>query len=265
MRTLRVFVSILAVISVVATVFLWARSIEMNEKPVITCSVDGDLQVKCSVTDKELLKYVTATDGRDGDITSKVVIERKKFFVSKGITTINYAVCDSDNNVTKLSKNLHFTDYHAPRFTLKNDLISYINNPIDFANSIGAYDAYDGDISDRVKIISSTYSSTVSGKYDIDCKVTNSFGDTSEIVFKAIVLDGNPDASRIRLKDYIIYTTVGEQPDFAANISDFNGNAEKQLEINTDDYNPDKAGVYSVYYEVSGRIETRVLVVVEEL
>lgn len=264
MRGLRILVCILTVISIIATTLLWFRSIKMNERPVIRCSVSGDIEVKSDVTDKELLKFVTATDSHDGDITNKIVVERKSYFITKGVTSINYAVCDSDNNVAKIEKHIKFTDYHSPRFTFKNDFITYYRTTNDLTNIVGAEDVYDGDISDRVKIISSNYNNAFAGEYDVNCKVTNSFGDTSEINFMAIVVDDDPDVKKVKLKNYIIYTTKGETPDFNANILSLNGSDENSLRINTDKFDVNTPGTYSVLYEVSGLVRGRVIVVVEE-
>lgn len=264
MRKLRVWVCILTVVSIVASVLLWFRSIKMNERPVIACSVEGDIEVKSDATDAQILKFVTATDSRDGDITDKIIVERKNYFISKGITTVNFAVCDSDNNVAKISKNVRFTDYHSPRFNLKSDFLVYARSTIDFSNIVGAYDVYDGDISNRVKIISNTYNNAYAGEYEVNCKVTNSFGDTSDITFKAIVVDDDINVKRIKLKDYIFYTAPGEIPDFANNISSLNGSSAENLTIDTSEFKPDTPGVYSVYYLISNMIRSRALVVVQE-
>lgn len=264
MQKLRVWVCILTVVSIVASVLLWFRSIKMNERPVITCSVEGDIEVLSSATDAELLKFVTASDSRDGDISDKIIVERKNYFVSKGITSINYAVCDSDNNVAKISKNVKFTDYRSPKFTMNSDFLVYARTAIDFSNIVGAYDVYDGDISERVKIISSTYNNAYAGEYDVNCKVTNSFGDTSDISFKAIVVDDDPNVKKVKLDKYIMYTAVGETPDFAANIKSLNGSAEANLTIDTSEFKPDVPGVYSVYYKIFDQIRGRVILVVEE-
>ena len=264
MQRLRVLVCVLTVISVVSSAILWFRSIKNNEKPVIICSVEGDIEAKSNVTDSELLKYVTATDSHDGDLTDKIIVERKNYFITKGVTSINYAVCDSNNNVTKIEKHLKFTDYVSPRFILKNDFIVYVNSTSDFTNAIGATDVYDGDISENIKIISNSFTSAYAGEYDVNCKVTNSFGDKSEITFKAIVVDDDPEINKIKLNDYIIYTKVGEQPDFNGNIASLNGNSYDSLKINTSEYLPDEPGVYSVFYEISGLKRGRVLVVVND-
>ena len=264
MRKLRIWICILTIVSIVASVTLWFRSVKMNEKPVISCSIDGDIEVLSQVTDEELLKFVTATDSRDGDITSRIIVERKNYFISKGLTSINYAVCDSDNNVSKIQKNVRFTDYHSPEFTMKSDFLVYARTVMDFSNIVGAVDVYDGDISDRVKIISSTYNGAYAGQYDVNCKVTNSFGDTSEISFKAIVVDDDPEIKKIHLNNYIIYTELGEQPDFAANIASLNGSQEGRLSINTEEFDANTPGVYSIYYEISNQIRARVVVVVKE-
>ena len=236
----------------------------MNERPIISCSVTGDIEVKSNATDAELLKYVTARDSRDGDITNKIIVERKNYFITKGVTSINYAVCDSDNNVAKIEKHVKFTDYHSPRFTMRSDFLVYARTNIDFSNLVGAYDIYDGDISENVKIISSTYNNATAGLYDVNCKVTNSFGDTSEISFKAIVVDDDPDVKKVRLNEYIIYKNVGEDCDFRENILSLNGSAENRLTIDSSEYDPDVPGVYSVYYKISDQIRARVVVVVQE-
>ncbi|MBO4693312.1 MAG: hypothetical protein J5659_02815 [Clostridia bacterium] len=264
MRRLRVLVCILTVISIITATLLWFRSIKMNEKPTIRCSVEGDIEVKSNASDSELLKFVSATDSHDGDITEKIVVERKNYFITKGVTSINYAVCDSDNNVAKIEKHVKFTDYRSPVFTLKNDFITYVRTNTDLNGIVGAKDVYDGDISDRVKVISSNHSNTYAGEYDVNCKVTNSFGDTSEITFKAIVVDDNPDVKKVKLNSYIIYTKTGEEPDFSANILSHNGNNPNNIRINTSEFDPDTPGVYSVYYEIGELTRGRVIVVVEE-
>lgn len=264
MRRLRVLVCILTVVSIVAAVLLWFRSIKMNERPIIKCSVEGDIEVLSNATDEDFLKFVTATDSHDGDITDKIVVERKNYFITKGVTSINYAVCDSNNNVAKLEKHVRFTDYRSPKFTMKNDFITYVKVTSNFSSIVGATDVYDGDISDRVKIISSNYSNNYAGDYDVNCKVTNSFGDISEISFKAIVVDDDREIKKVKLNDYIIYTKIGEQPDFAANISSINENRQENVTIDTSEFNPNEPGTYSVYYKASGLIRGRVVVVVEE-
>lgn len=264
MRVLRVWVCILTILSVIASLLLWFRSIKMNERPVIYCSIEGDIEVPSSASDAELLKFATAEDSKDGDISDRIIVERKNYFVSKGITSINYAVCDSDNNVVKIAKNVRFTDYCSPKFTVNSDFIVYAGTNIDFSNIVGAVDVYDGDISDRVKVISSTYNNAFAGEYPVNCKVTNSFGDTSDISFNAIVVDDDPNIKRIRLNNYIFYTNIGETIDFEANIKSLNGGSKANLSIDSSEFKPEKPGVYSVYYKIGDLIRSRALVVVQE-
>ena len=265
MRKLRILICILTVVSIVASALLWFRSVKMNVRPVINCNIEGDIEVPSSVTDRELLKYVTASDSKDGDISKNIIVERKNYFISKGLTSINYAVCDSDNNVSKIEKHVRFTDYRSPRFSLKSDFIAYVRTTVDFSNFVEAQDVYDGDITERVKIISNTYSVAYTGEYDVNCKVTNSFGDTSEISFKAIVVDDDPDVKKVKLNNYIIYTTAGDEVDFLANISDsYHLDKNRTLSIDDSELKINTPGVYSVYYLVDDLIRGRVVVVVEE-
>ena len=135
---------------------------------------------------------------------------------------------------------------------------------VDFSSVVGATDVYDGDISDRVKIISNTFNNSYAGEYAVNCKVTNSFGDTSEISFNAIVVDDDPDIKRVKLNRYITYTKVGEEVDFEAHILSLNGSPQARLTIDSSEFDPNKPGVYSVYYKISDLIRARLLVVVEE-
>ena len=115
-----------------------------------------------------------------------------------------------------------------------------------------------------MKIISNTYNNAYAGEYDVNCKVTNSFGDTSEISFKAIVVDENPNSGKISLNNYIIYTDIGESPDFAANIASPSGDSYGHININTTEFDENTPGVYSVYYETANQVRARVIVVVQE-
>lgn len=272
MRFLRMSVSIIAIITVSLMLLLGAVNMKKKVAPVIICKEEGTINVPTNVTDEELIKYVTANDAEDGDLSDRIIVERQMYFLEKGLTTVVFSVCDSDNNTTKLSKNVKFTDYHSPRIKLLNDLIIPVKNSIDFKNTVSVIDKYDGDMSNRVKIISTTYNNLSPGEYDINFKVTNSFSDTCDVTIKAIVTDEDYSTADIKLSKYMIYVDKGTEIDFKKyinGVNDYNrrGFSTSSVVIDSKEYNSEKSGVYNVYYSIKSGNDTvakTVLVVVVE-
>lgn len=96
MRFLRIAVSALfAVTLIVFSYFFISNKLNRDDTiPVIT--VEGDmLDVSIKATNEDLLKGVTAHDDKDGDITSKVIVESISKFTEKGVCKVTYAVCDA--------------------------------------------------------------------------------------------------------------------------------------------------------------------------
>lgn len=275
MRTLRICVMFLALISVVATIGVKFFNRDKDGAPMLTCSVEEDvIEVTCDVTDEELAKYVTATDSKDGDISDRVAVTRNMYFITKGVSGVTFSVCDSDNNVTKLYKSIKYTDYEAPRLYLKSDLIIHQGNPISLPRFFRVEDVFAGDISNRLKVMSADYDYLTEGTYTINCKVSNNYGDTRNMDFDVIVTEEDYSDAKIHLNEYLVYVKKGEIPDFAGNIKNVINNNDKydfttaDVKIEADGYDPSNVGLYSVFYNINsgGRTvtRTRLIVIVEE-
>lgn len=272
MHFLRICVSVLAAVSVIImAIFTIADSGKKNQ-PVIKCDSREILEVPTNISDKDLLEYVTAFDEEDGDLSEHIIVERQNYFLEKGLTTVNFAVCDSDNNTVKLKKKIKFNDYVSPQVKLLDDLLISTSESIDFKNTASVIDKCDGDISDKIKIISPNFNNLKSGEYDINFKVTNSFSDTCDITVKAIVTDEDYSAASIKLSDYLIYTEIGETVDFESYIKNVVSAEGKsytvsQVEIDASEFNPESAGTYNVFFTIkSGNTtvtKTRMIVVVD--
>lgn len=272
MHFLRVFVSVLAAISVIVMAIFTIADNSRKNPPVIKCDSGEIIEVPTKTSDKELLKYVTAFDEEDGDLTKNIIVERQNYFLEKGLTTVNFAVCDSDNNTVKLKKKIRFSDYTSPQIELLDDLIIQTQETVSFKSLTTVVDKYDGNISGKTKIISPNYNNLKAGEYDINFKVTNSFSDTCDITVKAIVTDEDYSAASIKLSKYSLYTEIGETVNFRDYISGVVGaNGQNysvsQVEIDDSDFNPEKAGIYNVFFSVkSGNstiTKTRMIVVVD--
>ena len=272
MHFLRICVSVLAALSVIIVAIFTITDLSRKNQPVIKCDSGEILEVPTKISDKELLEYVTAFDEEDGDLTENIIVERQNYFLEKGLTTVNFAVCDSDNNTVKLKKKIKFSDYNSPQIKLLDDLLISTSETIDFKNVASAVDKYDGDISGKIKIISPNYNNLKPGEYDINFKVTNSFSDTCDITVKAIVTDEDYSAASIKLSDYLIYTKIGETVNFRDYIKGVVGANDQnysvsQIVIDDSEFDPEKAGTYNVFFSIkSGSntvTKTRMTVVVD--
>ncbi len=261
MHILRISVSVLAAISVSLMVLLGVLDASKKEPPVLTCTEENTISVPTNASDKELLKFVSASDDKDGDISDRIVVERQMYFLEKGLTSVVFSVCDSDNNTAKLQRNIRFTDYASPQIRLHNDLIVPLKSTVTIKGLVTVNDKYDGDISNKIKIISPNYNNLVAGEYDINFKATNSFSDTCDVTIKAIVTDEDYSDADIKLSEYLIYTKKGEKVDFESyitNVVDHARGGYNKSQINVDDseFNAEKEGVYNIFYSIKSGSRT---------
>ena len=257
MRVLRIFVIMLAMIVAISGVSLYLISRGDDDVPVIVCSEEDMIVVSTNCTDGELLTYVTATDEQDGDLSNKIIVTRKMFFIAPKTTLVTFSVSDSDNNVTSIEKKVYFEDYVSPRLILTNDFIFPSGNHYNLNPYVTATDVFDGDIGSKIKIIATGYS-TSEGTFKATIKVSNSMADSTEITIDAIVTDDNYGLYRVRLNDYIHYTTVGSEPfDYVANLkSVINKDTNKtfysvdDVVVDSSEVDMSKPGCYNVYYRI---------------
>lgn len=252
MRILRISVLVIACAVMATTVFFYIGELGKGTAPVIYCDAE-EIRVSSTATDEELLAYVSADDPEDGDLSNAIIVERGSYFLSHGVTKLNYAVSDSDNNVTVLSKKLIYTDYESPKIRLRSDLVFPRGAQSALADYITAADTIDGDITSRLKMISAELSS-LPGSYKVNLKVSNRMGDYRDITVDVIVTEVNYQSIPILLKEYIIYEKVGSTPDFASYIDglspELTGYSVGDIRIEAEEFDPDKAGVYNVYYKI---------------
>lgn len=187
--------------------------------PEIT--VDSEV-LEISVKDKksDLLKGVTATDGKDGDITDKVCVEYVSKFIEPGVCTVTYAVTDSDKHVAKKTRTLRYTDYTTPEFYMKRALVYGVGEALDLRSAVGARDCIDGDISDKVTILATDYVENTAGVFTASLSVTNSMGDSIYLDVTVHVEGNETMAPEIQLKKTLIYIKKGETPVFEDYLGD---------------------------------------------
>ncbi len=242
-----------------------------NTYPYIEIA-DGVLEVSVKVTEEELLKGVTAFDKKDGDISSKVIVESISRFIDDSKCIVTYAVADSDNHVAKNTRTISYTDYSPPEFKILSPLVFSPGDEINILSSIGATDVIDGSINDKVVVTATDFNDNAAGVYSVSLQVMNSKGDASYLTLPIYVDNISLLAPKIELSEYLIYLKKGQTADFNSYVSDItfqNGDVSNaHLEISSD-CNFNVPGIYSVHYyatraEAAGHTGHTVLTVIVE-
>lgn len=189
---------------------LFNRLRSSNRAPVIYCESDT-IYVSVDATDEDLLVGVTALDEEDGDLTSSVVVGNISSFSGKGKCEITYAVFDSGNKVATAKRQLYYTDYHPPRFVLKDDFVFYAGESANLLKNVSAFDCIDGEISNRISMawIENDDDSKIA-----EFQVINSRGDISMLTAQVTTVErSSQNAPSIALSDYLVYLEAGAMLD----------------------------------------------------
>ena len=263
MRFLRIITPILAALVFVVAVYLEIDNYERRVGPVIEMRDASIETIEASIdtTDEELAALVKAFDDKDGDISANIVVEHKNYFFEKGLSIITFSVCDSDNNVSKISKNIRYVDYTSPKIEVYSDLIYMVSSNERISSYFKVNDVFDGDISSRLKIVSTDFNKNIPGEYSVNCKVTNSFGDTQEMAFPIVIEPQTKVSTKIYLKQYFVYLKTGETHDFAQYIDSVESESDygydvHNIKINTESFDNSKPGVYPIDFTITANGKT---------
>ena len=259
-----------------------ARQLGMDKQgPGITVSTDP-LERSVRAPREAYLQGVTAIDDLDGDVTDLIVVESVYGMTPDRLATVTYAAFDRSGNVTKAQRQIRFGDYHSPRFCLNQALVFPSTSGVDVMDFIGAEDLFDGDMVRRVRATLISNSGTLSdpGIHDVKLQVTNSLGDTSELILPVEVYPPEKFNATLTLTDYLIYLPKGASfwadsyPDtvsFAGRTYDLSDNPAGVTVSVSGSVNTQIPGLYAVTYTVTcdgygstGTGCSRLFVVVEE-
>lgn len=267
MKKRRILIQCIILVSVIL-VFMayWAyrQAREDSVGPEIT--VTGEL-LELSVEDPDsvLLQGVTAYDKKDGDVTSSVLVESVYGITDENTVTVTYAAFDRSGNVTKTQRQVRYTDYESPRFTLSRSL-TFGGSGHDVLDYVGAEDMIDGDIQRRVHatIVSDNGYMDSVGTHEVQFQVTNSLGDTAKIVLPVEVYSADKYTAELELKQYLLYISKGESFHARTFLKSFtyanetftlqNTVPEELTLKTTGQVNTQEPGVYPVCYTVSKTI-----------
>lgn len=184
------------------------RLTEDHTKPRILW--DGQrLEVSVSATDAELCQGLQAVDEEDGDLTDRICVRQVSNLTGANSAVVSYVVFDKASNFCTFSREVFYTDYEKPRFHLSQPLIYHINETVGLNDRLTATDVLDGDLSGRIRVVSTSITNTIEGEYPLDVQVTNSKGDTATLSLTVAVRNYTSRHPIITLSDYLVYVQQG--------------------------------------------------------
>lgn len=224
-----------------------------NTYPTITVSEDV-MEVSIKDKNEKFLEGVTAFDGKDGDISDKVLVESVSKFIEPGVCTVTYAVSDADNHVAKATRTIRYTDYTPPEFYMKRALVYGVGEDVNIRAAVGARDCIDGDISDKVTVVATDYITNTAGVFTVSLQVANSMGDMIYLDVTVHVEGNETMAPEIALEKSLIYIKKGEKPDFESFVKEvtIDGVVMKDyaMMISTN-FDSEVPGTYNVHYYIT--------------
>lgn len=267
-RTFRTIITafFLCVFAVFAVYRVRMFLISDTKAPVITAESDT-IEASVSVTDEELLAGMIAEDNLDGNVTDSLVVASKSKFIKKGTLRVNYAAFDKNNNVGVYTRELTYTDYESPKFSISQPLrLMAGESRQNILEYITAEDCLSGDITSQIMYTlgDKRMISDKASVQTLNLQVTNSAGDTALLELELNYDDYNTYYTQApHLSDYLMYIKVGENPDYAGRLdgvwaggvthpfNETSFSASADVQIDASQVNVNKAGVYPVYYRLS--------------
>ena len=216
MRRLQRLSVVLFIISLVLLGFhiFKVRVIDDRTGPVFHMD-NRTVEVSVKEGQEALLKGLTATDAKDGDVSGSVIVESIDPFTGTGSRIVNYAAFDSDNHVTHAKREMVYTDYEPSRFHLSRPL-TFAMNTVNILNGISVEDSIDGDLTRNVRMMSDSEIDTAHvGEYSARLKVTNSAGGVSYLPVTVEIYDASVfhRLPLLYLKEYAVYVERGSDFD----------------------------------------------------
>ena len=147
------------------------------------------------------------------------------------MTTATYVVADADHHVATRTRPVRLVDYQPPRFTLSQPLTYPVGASIAVRDRLTAWDAVDGDLSDRIKLTTSGLAVYSEGTYPLTCEVTNSLGDTATVTLELTIRNERSGAPQIVLSTYLVYLPAGAAFDPMAYVDRVEGGRMQSVQV----------------------------------
>ena len=190
-----------------------AGSNQDNVAPVITLTGKDTIYVTTYSEYSE--PGYTATDNKDGTITSSVKVDKGSFVdgADPGLYTIKHTVSDAAGNSTSKYRyvclNCGSLDITAPVLIISGSDTIYSISLRGSTRRVNATDAVDGDLTDSIKR-TGTFDSTILGEYTLTYTVKDKSYNVATMHVTVTVIDANKDTTKP------VITITGKNPDTVA-------------------------------------------------
>lgn len=210
MRYLRIAAMIVLVISVAFA--LWANNKYYSglntDFPELT-NTEELLEISVEDPPEALFQGLSAQDKTDGDLTDQILVASISHFLEPGTVNVKFVVFDSHNNSATLSRRVHYTDYKAPVFSLEKAPVYTVGSSFDLLDHVKVTDCIDGDISEKIRVISNKVNNFTAGNYPVVLEVSNSCGDTAQITLW-VTFQNKESTAQVKLHQHIVYVEQGK-------------------------------------------------------
>jgi len=269
MKKNRNYVFFIIMILIFYGIFLFGETRFQNkgENPVITVP-NSPLIVSVSANEKKLLSDVSALDNEDGNLTSDIFIESISSFDENQFRTITYAVLDSDDNITRTTRKIQYSDYRQPEITITQALcIYYLESTDSLKDYVKATSCVDGDISSQISIDKADYKGE---DFDVTYSVRDSCGIKATLTTHVTILSSINNIN-INLSQYMLKVEKGQEilpKQYIESIEIMKTIDEsliRQVKV-SDNYDSSKEGIYEFIYRIeeNGEIGVTKLVIIVE-
>ena len=266
MRTLKtiLIICLVLVTAAFAAGQVYSRVVTDTVPPVITLDSDS---ITVSVEDGRdaLLRGVTASDAKDGDLTGQIIVSGVSKLISNNTAKVSYMVFDKAGNMASATRYVVYSDYHRPRFMLITPLVYSLGETVSITGRLQAQDAVDGDITSSIRVLSSDIISSTEGVYNLTLQVINSLGDTAQVTLPVTIRAEADGDSAVKLRRYLVYVGLGDNFEPRNYIESVSAGSVSDARIDSN-VDTQSAGCYLVTYTVTsgGRSSSALMTVVVE-
>ena len=265
MRTLKtiLIICLVLVTAAFAAGQVYSRVVADTVPPVIT--LDSDSIISVEDGRDALLRGVTASDAKDGDLTGQIIVSGVSKLISNNTAKVSYMVFDKAGNMASATRYVVYSDYHRPRFMLITPLVYSLGETVSITGRLQAQDAVDGDITSSIRVLSSDIISSTEGVYNLTLQVINSLGDTAQVTLPVTIRAEADGDSAVKLRRYLVYVGLGYNFEPRNYIESVSAGSVSDVRIDSN-VDTQSAGCYLVTYSVTsgGRSSSALMTVVVE-
>lgn len=196
------------------------------------------------------MTIVSASDLEDGDVTKDIQITANDVNAAvAGTYHITYSITDSDKNTTTKTITITVLTNEKPVITAADRTIK-AHLAFDPMTGVSAEDLEDGDLSSAVKIIANDVNIDIPGVYHITYSVLDSDGNTTEKTSTITVLSNDKPVITGQDRSFKAGHTFDPLAGITASDTE-DGDITANLEIISNEVDPDVAGVYHITYRIT--------------